>query len=520
MTHARLSRRLPLAAAGLLLALLSLAPRAAHAADVDLWYVVDLFGQRSGWSNTRVTTEGDRITTSSDMELSIRRGETVIKVTIGSEWVETAAGEPVSLRWEQGLGGPPVVTTYEFGGEKWTRTIEAPGMPPQTSDVTPPAGDWLPPAAEGRLIEQRLAAGAKEIVTRSLDVSQGVRIVETKRRVLGEEKVEALGRVVPGYRTMVTTDVLPGETEELIDRSGTPIRSEVDLGGIVMRTVLADRELALGDLDPPELMRKTFVTPDRPIPDPRRTRLATYILSVPDGELPDLPDTGWQRVERLSPSSARVVVNAIGEAAPAGDVDAETYLARSTMLDIQDPAVLALLDRAGVEADAPPAERAETLRAFVYGFIDAKTLGVGFGSASDVARSATGDCSEHAALLAALLRASGIPSRVASGLIYADSFAGSENIFGYHMWTQALLEIDGVRRWVDFDAVLPPGQAFDATHIAVAVSTLSDDEPDNAMVTLAPLLGRLEIRVESVGPPASRRAPLRTHQDREAEAVR
>src|SRR5690606_22070213 len=68
MTHARLSRRLPLAAAGLLLALLSLAPRAAHAADVDLWYVVDLFGQRSGWSNTRVTTEGDRITTSSDME--------------------------------------------------------------------------------------------------------------------------------------------------------------------------------------------------------------------------------------------------------------------------------------------------------------------------------------------------------------------------------------------------------------------------------------------------------------------
>ena len=44
-----------------------------------------------------------------------------------------------------------------------------------------------------------------------------------------------------------------------------------------------------------------------------------------------------------------------------------------------------------------------------------------------------------------MLRADGIPARVASGLVYADGFLGSRDIFGWHMWTQAL--IDGVREF-------------------------------------------------------------------------
>jgi hypothetical protein len=131
------------------------------------------------------------------------------------------------------------------------------------------------------------------------------------------------------------------------------------------------------------------------------------------------------------------------------------------------------------------------MRRFVYRYITRKDLSVGFGSASEVARSREGDCSEHGCLLAAMLRADGIPSRAVSGLIYADQLGGA---FGYHMWTQGLFEIDGQRCWIDLDATLAPSTPFDATHIALVVTSLADDQPQIPLVAIVPLLGRLAIR--------------------------
>jgi hypothetical protein len=136
----------------------------------------------------------------------------------------------------------------------------------------------------------------------------------------------------------------------------------------------------------------------------------------------------------------------------------------------------------------------------VYSYIDEKSLDVGFATASEVARTQQGDCTEHAVLLAAILRARGIPSRVVSGLIYVDEFVGERGIFGFHMWTQALLpDEQGVERWVDLDATLPSND-FDAAHIGVAVSTLGGADRVNTMAAVAPLLGTLTIEVDEAVP--------------------
>ena len=86
------------------------------------------------------------------------------------------------------------------------------------------------------------------------------------------------------------------------------------------------------------------------------------------------------------------------------------------------------------------------------------------------ARTGSGDCTEHAVLLAALLKARMIPSRVCHGLVYVelggsaingqaevdaegnviDSAASGDGQFGWHMWSQAL--ING--HWHDLDATL------------------------------------------------------------------
>ena len=74
-------------------------------------------------------------------------------------------------------------------------------------------------------------------------------------------------------------------------------------------------------------------------------------------------------------------------------------------------------------------------------------------------------------LLAALLRAAGIPSRVAVGVTYADG------LFISHMWTEAHLN-----DWTAFDATLPGGSAsaVDATHIKLASSAMDGATADDA----------------------------------------
>ena len=54
------------------------------------------------------------------------------------------------------------------------------------------------------------------------------------------------------------------------------------------------------------------------------------------------------------------------------------------------------------------AERMRELEKFVFGYIDKKSLNVGYASALETARTRQGDCTEHALLLAALGRARGI----------------------------------------------------------------------------------------------------------------
>ena len=92
-----------------------------------------------------------------------------------------------------------------------------------------------------------------------------------------------------------------------------------------------------------------------------------------------------------------------------------------------------------------------------------------------------------------MLRADGIAARVASGLVYADQFAGSDDIFGWHMWTQAL--IDG--HWVDYDATLPT--RYHAGHVLTGTSSLADGQGATEMASMIMLMGNLEIDVQDVG---------------------
>ncbi|MBF0510407.1 MAG: transglutaminase domain-containing protein [Deltaproteobacteria bacterium] len=98
-------------------------------------------------------------------------------------------------------------------------------------------------------------------------------------------------------------------------------------------------------------------------------------------------------------------------------------------------------------------------------------------NALETLQTKAGDCNEHAALLTALLRAAGIPARVAVGLGYF------RDKFYYHAWCDAY-----VGRWISMDATLGQFPA-DATHISFARGGLEQQ------VVVGGLIGRLEAEV-------------------------
>ena len=98
-------------------------------------------------------------------------------------------------------------------------------------------------------------------------------------------------------------------------------------------------------------------------------------------------------------------------------------------------------------------------------------------SAIEVLKTRVGDCNEHATLLTALLRASGIPAKLSIGLTY------SRGQFFYHAWTEAY-----VGEWISVDATLNQ-LPVDATHIKLVEGNL------DKQVAIAGLIGKLELKV-------------------------
>jgi transglutaminase-like putative cysteine protease len=96
---------------------------------------------------------------------------------------------------------------------------------------------------------------------------------------------------------------------------------------------------------------------------------------------------------------------------------------------------------------AEAARQAAAIRAWVTVGFRFELGAVLFGSSREVLRDMRGDCSEAAILAAALLRARGIPSRVALGFASA-----GRGVFVGHAWTEAWLGAEA--GWVGVDAAL------------------------------------------------------------------
>ncbi len=472
------------------------APAEAPAATREEWYVLMIDGARAGHLMSRTRHEGGNIISETATLMKIKRGPTSVAIDMSTMFEETKDGKPVRMKTVQKFGAQAMTQERTFT-DKGVRIVRSQAGQTATEDAPLPDGNCLTPMAAERETKRRVEAGEKEFSLTILDPSSGDEPITIRRKILENTVVSVLGRDVPALKCAIHVDKFGGiDVIEYTSLAGAMVKGTIDLGVIKVEQVLADKALALSPLNPPELLVSTLVKPSRAIANPRKVTRAVYLLSVDGGKMPVIEDGAGQKVETVGERVKLTVEPAKSDPFRIDRAMRELYIQSSPMLNHEDPKVREIITKSD-DPKLSTSERCERLRRAVNAFIDEKDLSVGFASASEIARTKTGDCTEHGVLLAAVLRGAGIPARVASGLIYVDEFVGAKNVFGYHLWTQALIESpDGSARWINLDATLPDDTVFDATHILLQTSALNGGAMDNLMVNMVPLLGRLKIDVQ------------------------
>jgi len=456
------------------------------------WYVLEIAGAKAGSVVERVESDGERYRTTSESEFRISRGTTELEISQSAKFIETHRNEPIEIDFTQSMSKQDVRSIWRFVDDG-VEMISMQGGRELKKKEPRPRGAWLTPMGMHALTTERLKAGAERFEFAMISPENGLSPVTITNERTGTRTFTLDGREVPVTVWKQTTSVMPGTTNEMVVSSdGHMVEQRMVLPFGEMVTRLTSRKDAQARAEnAPELMMSSFVRPTGKIVDPRALRQLQMRLRAKQGTLPELPVAGAQRVERSGDGTTallKVDVDAPLEASSAELTD-PAYLGSSSMIDPTDDLIIKLARRAVKGAGESPRARATALRAFVHAHISGKALSTAVATASETARTKSGDCSEHGVLLCALLRAQGIPARVAAGLVYADAFANESGIFGWHMWTQAL--IDG--KWIDLDATLPVD--YDAAHVLTGATAMGDSNLVDGMNNVLLMMGNLEIEI-------------------------
>lgn len=473
--------------------------------DEDEWYTIEMLGTPCGYMHSTQRQIGDEVQSRMLMDISINRGETKLKITADQSYRETLDGKPLGFKQQINMGQMPVTQTGTIENGKLKLSTSQAGM---TNEKTYPFDPEVK-FAWGQLLEQKkrgIKPGTKFSI-KSYDPSVSVdSALRMDFEVFDKEPVDVHGKKKELYKVVskVKLQQMDIPTESWVDKEARPAVINMNLGIIQVRVVESTKAEAMqvGGASP-EMFFSTLIKVDEKIP--QSAQEVVLKLSVPKGgdKLPDLPDTGMQKFVRKNDYEGTLTIKRldwkkIRQCKQAADTrEMATYLQASSFLDTKDNRIK-LLARKGVGTAATPAEKAAALREFVTEYIENKGLDVGFATASEVARTRSGDCSEHGVLLAALARAAGLPSRAVSGIVqvpWESMPVESKSAFGYHMWTQVYI----CGQWVDIDGALRQTEC-DPTHIALSLLPLNNEGLIDSVTSLIPLMGRLQIKVEKVEP--------------------
>ncbi|HDM10439.1 MAG TPA: transglutaminase domain-containing protein [Desulfobacteraceae bacterium] len=266
-----------------------------------------------------------------------------------------------------------------------------------------------------------------------------------------------------------------------MSKKGELLKQTGLMGLTLVRSDSDHARAAIGGAGGRELYDIAAVVPDKKILRPRKVRiLRVKVKGIPPKEIEPDPNDPRQVLLGDILTVKRENLRAICSEGPNTSAKLRSqlreYLKPELNIESDDELIRAkaLEITRGAEN---PMERARRCLRWIYVNVEKKPV-IGIPSAAQTLKTLVGDCNEHAALLAALLRASGIPARVCAGLVYA------RGKFFYHAWNEAFLG----GGWISLDATLNQ-MPVDATHIKLVQGGLQKQ------MEILRVMGRLKLEV-------------------------
>jgi transglutaminase-like putative cysteine protease len=305
-----------------------------------------------------------------------------------------------------------------------------------------------------------------------------LRLAPVQVRVRERTMIRTEDSRVPAFRVELEFQGL--RTTSWMTDTGDVVREESPLGLMTVRETRERAQLAtVPGTVRADMLRAAAIVPSMGrlrIDEPRdvlRLRLLLEGADVPRDELDGVGQTvTGDELEMRDPKLLRP-----------GPIDAGAarYLAPEPFIESDAPEIVAEAE-AATRGATDDRTRAERLTRYVSALLDKKPT-ISVPSAREVLRTKVGDCNEHTALYVAMARASGIPARIAVGLVYM------HGAFYYHAWPEVYLR-EGERQglWLPVDPTLNQFPA-DTTHLRLARGGL------DKQAVILPLIGRLRITV-------------------------
>jgi Transglutaminase-like superfamily len=467
---------------------------------VEDWQVIYLGKSRIGYSRnlTRpVAVEGKQmLKTESEMHLTLKRFGQTMQLETRQDTEELPDGELRSFVFE--IKNPPAAPTRASGHVQDNRLVGETNVGGTVRDFSTlwDASTRSPAYLDRITREHRFRPGE----TLSLKAFMPEEMQTSDIRVMAGrmERVSLLdGRRPMLLKLTVLESVAPQTpTQIYVDDRGESLVSTTEMLGQTLTSYTVSAEEALKQVAGPELdIAVNTLVRSNVIPQGNRAKHVVYRIKIPgEDPTPFIPNYPYQKVIRTGPDECRVTVDAVVPTSTnrSRRVDPQ-YLSNSRYLQTSDPAVIAHAERAAASYVIDPVQIAVAMEKYVNQQLQKKDFSTALASAAEVAKSLQGDCTEHAVLLAAMLRVRNVPSRIAVGLVYIEPLA----CFGGHMWTEAFLG----DRWVPLDATLGYGVAG-AARIKLADSSFDDNGPApmTAFLPLLHVLGRIELTMVESSP--------------------
>ena len=464
----------------------------------EIWMEVRMFDAKVGYAHTTFERHGSEVRLRTHTYMKIKRAGTEVIMESHENSRETIDGQILGFSGVVNMGAQPIRKEGVVKGGKVVVTNEQFGRRSANSYELDQRGvmNW---GLIRLMVKKGFREGTKyEVWVYSPDFGMESP-TKASIEVHGEETIKL--HAGPTEATKITTVLHSNagkiETLSWVDKHGMALKTTMHLGGFPIEMVKTSSGEAIKDFVSAEFFNKSLIKLEGKIPPDAKS--VTYELSAKkDDGLQTVPEDGdFQKFKRQKDGAIQVRVERIkleqvlkGKGNP-GQVGPE-YRLPNVMIDANDPGIRALAQAASRGAKNP-VQMASNLRSFVTHYVTAKNLDVGFATASEVARTREGDCSEHAVLLAALGRSSGLPSRVAAGLVYLPRYEGRKNIMGFHMWTQ--FHIRG--KWVGFDGAMGESECA-PTRIAFATSSLKDESLSGIAFSIAEPIGNLNVKILAV----------------------